>query len=87
MIIQTRWTSRVGFDSSFLESIPRTFFQFERIVPDLYDSTLINAQDIHSQEQESIEIDEHEDEILLAYPNCLEMKTLIQWNRRITDLF
>lgn len=38
-------------------------------VPDSYDSTLINAQDIHSQEQESIEIDEHEDEILTT--TCL----------------
>ncbi|KMQ81730.1 nup133 [Lasius niger] len=38
-------------------------------VPKSYDSTLINAQDIHSQEQESIEIDEHEDEILTA--TCL----------------
>lgn len=38
-------------------------------VPDSYNSTLINAQDIHSQEQESIEIDEHKDKILTA--TCL----------------
>jgi len=68
MIIQTRWTSRASFNGSSLESILQTLFR-ANTVPDSYDSTLINAEDIHSQEQESIEIDEHEDEILTT--TCL----------------